>query len=66
MGILRSPPKIDTREIGKTGMAHSIWAKALEMESPDGIRIAPAPMMISGDGIGTMICSIITPMKTEG
>jgi hypothetical protein len=27
--------------------------------------MAPAPMTMSGDGIGTMICSIITPMKTE-
>jgi hypothetical protein len=29
------------------------------------MRIAPAPIMIMGDGMGTMICSIITPMKTE-
>jgi hypothetical protein len=34
------------------------------MESPGGMRMAPAPMMIRGDGIGTIICSIITPMKT--
>ena len=35
------------------------------MESPGKMRMAPAPMMISGDGMGTMTCSIITPMKTE-
>jgi hypothetical protein len=35
------------------------------MESSGGMRIAPAPIIMIGDGIGTMICSIMTPMKTE-
>jgi hypothetical protein len=50
-------------EPGRT-MIHRIWRNASGMESPGKMRIAPAPMMMSGDGMGTMICSIITPMKT--
>ena len=46
-------------------MIHRIWRRAFGMESPGKMRMAPAPMMISGDGMGTMTCSIITPMKTE-
>jgi hypothetical protein len=29
------------------------------------MRTAPAPIIMRGDGMGTMICSMITPMKTE-
>jgi hypothetical protein len=49
---------------GRT-MVQKIRRKAWGIESPGEIRIAPAPMMINGEGMGTMICSIITPMKTE-
>jgi len=46
-------------------MIQKIWEKTLGVEGPGGIRIAPALMTISGDGMGVMICSIITPVKTE-
>ena len=42
----------------------NIIGNALERGIPAGISSAPAPMITSGDGMGTITSSRTTPMKT--
>jgi len=56
-------PKVEATAPGRT-ICKAIGANACKKVKLGSISTKPAPMIISGEGIGTMTDSMITPANT--